>query len=341
MKKHARGILGIALTLVPVSALSLQASAQTVEVTPPPSASASTAASAAPDIESPEAPERKGSLEPAPVLPPSAAKEHFVVDPYSDGAVIILSGAFVGLSQGIISSGELRPQQPTSKDNLSWIDKGAVTQTFDPNASKYSNYGLYFAFAYAVADPILSGVRENNLQTVLVDAMMYAESALVAGAMTNLSKLAIRRPRPRAYWEQDKLREEAAANGCNVAANPSCVPDISETDTALSFVSGHASIAAALSATATHLAFARAPKGSIRPWLTLVGGVLLTSFVSYERVRSGAHFPTDVIAGALMGAAVGVLVPHLHDDEKLTQHHVWIGFENRKGGGLAQVAIAF
>jgi undecaprenyl-diphosphatase len=278
------------------------------------------------------APERKTSLEPKPAEKP-ADKERFAVDPYSDGAVLIISGAFTGLSQMIISSGELKPQQPVDKDKLSWIDKGAVTQSFDPNASSYSNYGMFFAFAYAVADPILSGVRENNVQTFMVDAMMYAESALVTAAMTNLSKLAIRRPRPRAYLEQEKLAEQYP--------DPATRPDITETDTALSFVSGHSSVVAALSATATHLAFARAPKGSARPWITMVGGILLTSFVAYERVRSGAHFPTDVIAGALIGASVGVLVPHMHDDEKLTQKHVWIGYQNMKGGGLATAMIAF
>jgi len=35
----------------------------------------------------------------------------------------------------------------------------------------------------------------------------------------------------------------------------------------------------------------------------------VTAFVSYERVRSGEHFPTDVIMGSLAGAGIGVHVP--------------------------------
>ncbi len=81
-------------------------------------------------------------------------------------------------------------------------------------------------------------------------------------------------------------------------------PSITDTDQSLSFFSGHAAICAATTATATYLAFTRSP-GTWRPWVTLIAGTLLTAGVSYERVRAGAHFPTDVIAGTLAGAGVG------------------------------------
>src|SRR6185436_3457352 len=86
----------------------------------------------------------------------------------------------------------------------------------------------------------------------------------------------------------------------------------SDTDLQLSFFSGHASSTGAVSATATYLAFVRSGPRHARPWITLAAGTLLTAFVSYERVRSGEHFPTDVIMGSMAGAGIGVLVPHFH-----------------------------
>jgi undecaprenyl-diphosphatase len=87
----------------------------------------------------------------------------------------------------------------------------------------------------------------------------------------------------------------------------------------------------AIGATATYLAFVRSPH-SPRPWITLGVATALTAFVSYERVRAGDHFPTDVIAGAMAGAAIGILVPHLHR-HKDEAPPVWIGVAPAPGGG--------
>ena len=48
--------------------------------------------------------------------------------------------------------------------------------------------------------------------------------------------------------------------------------------------------------------------------------------VSVERVRAGAHFPTDVLGGAMAGAGDGLLVPHLHREDTVKQRAVWVGY---------------
>jgi undecaprenyl-diphosphatase len=211
--------------------------------------------------------------------------------------VLIAGGAgFAGLLSLVLSTGEIKASLPGPEGNLLSIDRGTLNQTFDPNASTYSDIGLYAAVGFAVIDPLLSGLRDG-WDAALVDAVMYGETIALTEALTDITKIAVRRPRPIDYIN---CPQGTMATSCS-----------SNTDLQLSFFSGHASTVASIGATATYLAFQRAP-GTARPWVTLAVATLLTTFVSYERVRAGDHFPTDVIAGAMAGAAVGVLVPHLH-----------------------------
>lgn len=256
----------------------------------------------------------KAKFEPtkAPPPHPNAKPYTFQVDPIADVAIIGLALGFAGLDEAIISTGELRPQRPVDTSKLLTIDKGAVSQKFDKNASTYSNAILFTAVGFAILDPILSLFRDGK-EVSLVDATLYAQSLSLTFALTDLAKIAIRRPRPSAYVAQAALDAQYGANA----------PSISDTDSSLSFFSGHASIVAAVSATASYLAFTRAP-GTWRPWVTAILGAAFTTAVSIERVRAGAHFPTDVIAGSVAGTGVGLIVPHLHRHDS-TARAVWIG----------------
>jgi len=252
--------------------------------------------------------------------------QHFTIDPIVDGMLVAGGGAFDELLAVILSSNEIRPQAPGNPDNLNALDRGTVTQKIDPHAGTYSNIGLWSAYAYAVLDPILSGTRDGR-NALLVDAILYAESITLTGAFTQATKIGVRRPRPIDY---------ANCSDPQTADPSKC----STTDMQLSFFSGHASATGALAGTATYLAFARSGPRSPRPWITLAAGALLTSFVSYERVRSGEHFPTDVIMGSLAGAGIGVLVPHLHrrphyHENELETPAVLIGYAPSPGGGGA------
>jgi len=230
-------------------------------------------------------------------LPALPETEHFTIDPVVDGVLVAGGITFAEMLSLILSTGEIRPTQPTSPDVLLSIDRSAVTQTIDPNADARSSLALYAAYGYAVLDPILSGVRDGR-HALLVDAILYAESISLTQAFTYATKIGVRRPRPIDYAQ--------------CGDQPPGAPGCTSTDLQLSFFSGHASSTGAISATATYLAFMRSGPRHPRPWITLGVGTLLTAFVSYERVRSGEHFPTDVIMGSLAGAGIGVLVPHFH-----------------------------
>jgi membrane-associated phospholipid phosphatase len=258
-------------------------------------------------------------------------RQHFTIDPVVDGMFVLGGATFDELLSLILSTGEIRPVLPGSQDKLLSIDRYAVTQTIDPNAGRNSDFGLWAAYGYAILDPILSGVRDGR-RAFLVDAILYAESFTIASAATEVTKIAVRRSRPIDY------------KNCGVDPAPAFCQD--NTNLQLSFFSGHASATAALSATATYLAFVRSGWRSKRPWITLAAGTLLTAFVSYERVRSGDHFPTDVIVGSMVGGGIGVLVPHLHrrphyHDQELDSPPLIIGYAPTPGGGSVTAQVRF
>lgn len=274
--------------------------------------SSATGTKPAAEVQPPKAPDRSVSLEPKLAEPPPVGRATFDVDPIADTGIIVLASGFSAVLELINSTGEIRPQKISStfdRNKLIGIDRASIGAKPSARAGTLSNLGLGVAVAFAVVDPFMSGLREHSVQTGLVDAMLYAESASLTFAFTDMVKLAVRRPRPGAY---------AAGGGDPDYENPS-------TDSALSFFSGHASVTATIGATATYLAFTRSPH-TARPWITLALATAATAFVSVERVQAGKHFPTDVLAGAVAGAGIGVIVPHLHRTEDVKQRRVWVGF---------------
>lgn len=247
--------------------------------------------------------------------PPEPQGQYFTVNPVADGVLTAAGAGFSGLLGLILSTGEIQATPPGPTANLLTIDRIAVTQTFDKNAGTISDVILFSSVGFAALDPILSGLRDG-WDAALVDLVMYAESLSLTETLTDLTKIAVRRPRPLDYQN---------------CAEQKTTPCVQPTDSVLSFWSGHAATVASVGATATYIAFIRAPH-SPRPWITLAAGVLLTAFVSFERVRSGEHFPTDVLAGSMAGAAIGVLVPHAHRNEHQPPM-VWVGVEPANGGG--------
>lgn len=288
---HARGCALLAVTLL----LSRPARAQ---AEPAPATLPAPALGSAPVTAPAIAPKTARTQPVGP--PPLEVGQHFTIDPVADGVLIGGSASFSVLLSVVLSTGEIAPPLPGPTSNLLPLDRLAVTQSIDPRAATVSNIGLYAAVGFAVLDPVLSGFRDG-WDALGVDGVMYAETISITEMLTDLTKIAVRRPRPIDYIDCPY----------GVPGKPQTGAGCQDTDLGLSFFSAHAATVGSIGATATYLAFVRS-RHSARPWITLVASAALTTFVSYERVRAGAHFPTDVIAGSIAGVAVGVLVPHLH-----------------------------
>jgi len=126
----------------------------------------------------------------------------------------------------------------------------------------------------AIGVPVIMGAvalieKDDDL---LKNAIYVGVSIGVDGVLTYGLKEIVHRPRPYVTY-----------------------PDIIayETETSLSFPSGHTSLAFA-TATALSLKY---PK-----WYVIVPGYFWACSVGYSRMNLGVHYPSDVLAGAILGA---------------------------------------
>lgn len=128
---------------------------------------------------------------------------------------------------------------------------------------------------------------------LLTDAVLLAETASVNLALNTVVKHAVGRKRPLTY---DASWSDA---------------DRSSADASLSFYSGHSATAFAMATATSRIFMIRHPDSDwVLPlWL---GAEALAATTAVLRVEAGKHFWSDVAVGALVGSAVGYLVPELH-----------------------------
>lgn len=231
--------------------------------------------------------------------PPAANAQEapplYELDPVVDGSISAMALGFAGFSEVAIRSGELRPQPPRTLDSLIFLDRWVAERDEPTGGSSLLSTGAVLAMmAWGITDSLLTEyVRTDVEGQGWAQMVIYAETVILNWAIGNMAKLAVRRPRPESY-----------------AAERLMMPR-EDTDVALSFYSVHTALSAGLTATASYFAFTRDP-GSVEAWLTLGAGAAITVFTGVQRMLALAHFPTDVIAGALFGTGIGLLVPHLH-----------------------------
>lgn len=179
----------------------------------------------------------------------------------------------------------ITPRCPCDPNEVNAFDRGAIGNK-SPLAKSLSDISVGVVIvAPLVFDAIdLGGFNDAWGE----DAVVFAQTLVINGALVTASKFLVQRPLPRTY-----------------AGDPSL---IDRPEGYRSFYSGHTSLVfAGLSATAMTIRY----RYGEQTWPWIVTALLGTS-VAVERVADGRHFPTDVIAGAVMGTAVGIVVPWLH-----------------------------
>ena len=122
------------------------------------------------------------------------------------------------------------------------------------------------------------------------DLAVFAQAVGMATAVTEWTKVLVHRPRPVRYGPDGALYDQPTDG--------------------LSFPSGHTSTAFA--AAAAYASILRRRGIANRHRTEIAALFTVAAATGAMRVAARKHFPTDVVAGAVLGAAIGWAVPAVH-----------------------------
>lgn len=170
-----------------------------------------------------------------------------------------------------------------------WAVDRPLVGVYSQSATVWSDVFLGLAFAYPLSITLFDEPNRHALN----DGVVYLETAAIAFALTQALKVGIGRPRPLTY-------------------NPSLPLEArSSRDAGYSFPSGHASMSFALTLAGAYTGSLRYP--DVHPGIFYSTATLLALTTASLRLPAGKHFGSDVLVGALLGAAIGLGVPYLHE----------------------------
>ena len=127
-------------------------------------------------------------------------------------------------------------------------------------------------------------------------ALMYGEVFLLNKGINALIKGLTTRNRPFVYDAGSPIEEKYKVNARH------------------SFYSGHTSVTASNSFFAARV-FTEYLTDNTAKVLIWSAAALIPAVTGFSRINTHNHFPTDVIVGYIVGAAIGYLIPELHKSE--------------------------
>ena len=149
---------------------------------------------------------------------------------------------------------------------------------------------LYASNFYPIVLTLADKSMRKDATTI---GVMYSQAAMINLGLTALVKNAVKRTRPFAYQQDLSLEERM-----KVSARQS-------------FWSGHTSQTATMCFLTARLYADYHPNSRWRP-LMWASAATIPAVTGIFRMTAGKHFPTDVVAGYVTGAAIGYFIPRLH-----------------------------
>lgn len=217
----------------------------------------------------------------------------FKLTPLTDG---ILLGTGVALSGGdLLLDNVLEMNRQEYKGKIyNKNDVNSFDRRFMNAYSKTKDKAADITVAMAMATPAFVAFSTDK-EEWFTEAVMYAETLLIANGIKEMTKLCVNRIRPYMYYDSEDWPED----------------DVKEGDFANSFPSGHSAMAFAAATFTSYTFWKYNPDSN---WKYAVAGTsyALAGTTFALRLLSGNHFMTDAVSGALIGTGVGFLVPWIH-----------------------------
>jgi membrane-associated phospholipid phosphatase len=224
--------------------------------------------------------------------------------PYSrsktDWVILSVSAASVVASEFLLNERDdklsITEIEALKRSAVNSFDRNA-TYNWSKVAGNFSDvpYRIMPFLPIALGIPLAKTKKWDNAFTL---GLIYSEVFFFTKGITGITKTVVGRTRPYLYNTDFTPEERFALQQDAPTATTS-------------FFSGHSSVtfafAVLLSKTYTDI-YGKNTWSKII-WVTSLSAATATALA---RIEAGVHYPTDVIAGALIGSAIGYLIPELH-----------------------------
>ncbi len=168
-----------------------------------------------------------------------------------------------------------------ARDAFRWNDTGAAN-----TASDWTGFVLTPVTALGACG--VAATADHRFNDAPSNALVIVEATALAVTLDDVVKLLVARERPYVHF------------GVSSELAP---PDTGDN---LSFYSGHTNLAFAVAVASGTIASMRGYRLAPVVWAT---SLPLAAVTGYLRIAADKHYLTDVLTGALIGSAVGFLVP--------------------------------
>ncbi len=210
------------------------------------------------------------------------------------GGTGILSAAAALILDSKVKSPSIEEINKLNSNGINWLDKGAIF-----NWSEDFSTASDVLVTIGAAAPVLLFASEKIRNDLFIISAMYLETMIYSFSLPYLAKGIVQRKRPFIYNNNAPLEEKLSA------------------DVNKSFFSGHTTFAFSSAVFLSTVYSDYFPDSKYKPYIW-AGSLLIAAATGYSRYEAGKHFPTDIITGAIVGSAIGYLIPLIHKQN--TEH---------------------